>query len=321
MPPTRAAVHATLIRTFAQPQAMAAAAGEVTLPKGLQNWLARLQLLYGVPFNYLVPDEGMLPPESIRFFYVDMNWVDAMIDGAFSIGRNLAKAPTNPSLAFDRAFLKTVQHFAVAGAPAVRAQALGVAAAQLDLAVVSGFLLRSSVVGDYKNLGVNVYAKGETPEENTSTPEKIQMRPRLRLEALGPKSSTLVCLVAGDAYQVDIHEAPDHLHYGIDDPPPAARKNMFPFTVDSGTGAVTMDTAVTVDSGTGAVTMDTAVTVDLAATNCLRTSSPRTLNMQALAKAIGQKAAPGGNPVDAAEMGFEMTVGVGKVSFRKRPWP
>jgi hypothetical protein len=49
-------------------------------------------VLHGVPFNYLVPDEGMPSPESIRFFYLDMNWVDALLDGAFSIGRNLSAA-------------------------------------------------------------------------------------------------------------------------------------------------------------------------------------------------------------------------------------
>ena len=50
-------------------------------------WFANLAMLEGVPFNYLVPDERMLPPESIRFFHVDQDWIDALIDGAFSIGR------------------------------------------------------------------------------------------------------------------------------------------------------------------------------------------------------------------------------------------
>ena len=34
----------------------------------VQDWLSALQLLQGVPFNYLVPDIGMLPAESLRFF-------------------------------------------------------------------------------------------------------------------------------------------------------------------------------------------------------------------------------------------------------------
>jgi hypothetical protein len=50
------------------------------------DWLARLALLHGVPFRHLVPDERMLPVESVRFFYLDPNWIAALIDGALSIG-------------------------------------------------------------------------------------------------------------------------------------------------------------------------------------------------------------------------------------------
>ncbi|MDQ3919064.1 MAG: hypothetical protein M3348_11360, partial [Acidobacteriota bacterium] len=48
-------------------------------------WLANLSLLYPVPFSHLVPDPRMLPVESIRFFYVDQGWIDALLAGALSI--------------------------------------------------------------------------------------------------------------------------------------------------------------------------------------------------------------------------------------------
>ncbi len=48
------------------------------VPPDVVRFLARLRLLEGVPFNYLVPDATMLPLESIRFFYVDRNWLDAL---------------------------------------------------------------------------------------------------------------------------------------------------------------------------------------------------------------------------------------------------
>lgn len=48
-------------------------------------WLANLSLLYPVPFSHLVPDPRMLPTESVRFFYVDQGWIDALIGGALSI--------------------------------------------------------------------------------------------------------------------------------------------------------------------------------------------------------------------------------------------
>ena len=52
----------------------------------ITDWLSRLRLLDGVPFPYIVPSEGMLPSESIRFFHLDRNWLDALVDGALSTG-------------------------------------------------------------------------------------------------------------------------------------------------------------------------------------------------------------------------------------------
>lgn len=48
-------------------------------------WLSNLSMLYPLPFSYLVPDPRMLPVESIRFFYVDPNWTEALVAGAMSI--------------------------------------------------------------------------------------------------------------------------------------------------------------------------------------------------------------------------------------------
>lgn len=57
------------------------------LPEIVTNWFADLQLLKCLPFNYLVPDQKMLPVESINFFWVDNLWIDCIIDGALSVGR------------------------------------------------------------------------------------------------------------------------------------------------------------------------------------------------------------------------------------------
>ncbi|MFI9319265.1 hypothetical protein ACIGXI_05630 [Kitasatospora aureofaciens] len=50
------------------------------------KWLDRLRHLEMLGFEHLVPDSRMLPPESIRFAYVDPGWVRAAVDGALSIG-------------------------------------------------------------------------------------------------------------------------------------------------------------------------------------------------------------------------------------------
>ncbi|MFF9644126.1 hypothetical protein [Kitasatospora aureofaciens] len=50
------------------------------------EWLRRLGLLRGVPFNHLVPDPRMLPPESLRLFRVDPGWIRALVAGASDVG-------------------------------------------------------------------------------------------------------------------------------------------------------------------------------------------------------------------------------------------
>ena len=61
---------------------------DLTIPQTVCQWLARLVLLYRVPFTYLVADERMLPPDSIRFFYLDPGWLKCLLEGACSVGRS-----------------------------------------------------------------------------------------------------------------------------------------------------------------------------------------------------------------------------------------
>jgi hypothetical protein len=56
------------------------------IPAELREWLVRLRLLEGVPFAYLVADTALLPEESIRWFYLDRRWTDALVQGALSVG-------------------------------------------------------------------------------------------------------------------------------------------------------------------------------------------------------------------------------------------
>jgi hypothetical protein len=282
---------------FDDPVAIQTALAEVQLPNNLSDWLARLRLLKGVPFNYVVPDEGMLPPESIRFFYVDMNWVDALLDGALSIGRNLTTTASAASMNLDAAVLPQVHPQVTRRATGMRARALGIPAPEATLQVVSGFLLRSSIVSAYKGIGANVYPKGGTPADG-----EIQLLTVLRFEALGPNSDTLICLVDGDAYRVDVHEAPEHLHYGIDryvaqSNQVSANKFIHTFTKTGSNVSLTKDIK------------------ELDLSDSFRSNSPRVLKMTTLAGQIASQNTATG--IDSAEMGFEMTEGVGMVSFKK----
>ncbi|KAJ3545141.1 hypothetical protein NM208_g2662 [Fusarium decemcellulare] len=52
------------------------------------SWLVDRMFLAGVPAHCLLPDPTYLQPESLRFFHIDKNWVDALIDGALSLGNH-----------------------------------------------------------------------------------------------------------------------------------------------------------------------------------------------------------------------------------------
>lgn len=312
---TRSELLENLQRTYADPAQLKNIVGDVEMPGTLVTWLANLALLNGVPFNYLVPDEAMLPSESIRFFYLDVNWIAALVDGAMSIGRNLSTEVTS-ELNLQKAITPQALSQVKKTLPAKRAKAFGLSAPEIDSDsdIISGFVLRSSLVLDYPSMSVNVYPLGGTPNDPDTEALTI-----LRLEQLGPTSDTMICLVAGDAYRVDIHEAPQALHYGIDafdegTDPVTAVKNLYTFG----------NTTVTVDGvTTNSVTMsDTASATDIH--TCFR-SSNRVLQMSTLADTILAKNISVGPPagttsptkIDSAEMGFEMTQGVGLVSFYK----
>ncbi|KAI0118163.1 hypothetical protein GGR51DRAFT_498337 [Nemania sp. FL0031] len=52
------------------------------------SWLLDRMFLAGVPAHCLIPDPTYLEPEALRFFRIDSNWVDALIDGALSLGNH-----------------------------------------------------------------------------------------------------------------------------------------------------------------------------------------------------------------------------------------
>jgi len=295
---------------FASPASIADALGDIEVPADIAAWLGRLLALVGVPFEYLVPDEGMLPPESIRFFRLDDNWVQALLDGAFSLGRDLTAEASGASANLDRVLLGPALAQARAAAPLrPRAGVAAPAAPAADSAgpVWTGFLLRSRVVSDYPGLGVNVYPLGHTPDD----PEPVLM-PVRRLDRLGQTGDTLLCLVHGDAYRVDVHEAPELLHYGIDDytlptpsAAPTAQKELHTFT-RAADGTITLGQVVPVEIGSS-----------------FRTRSPRVLSLTSAADALAKANAAANKtdkvePVDSALMGLVMTEGVGMVSFVNR---
>ena len=151
------------------------------VPDAVATWFERLSLLEGIPFNYLVPDERMLPVESIRFFAIDPHWVECLLDGAFSIGR-----VTSKDMKQDK---PSTTHYAN----------------------LTGFLLRSRVVSGWPGLIVDGYDQVITSTDFVPTQGALKI---LRMDRLSP--NTLFCLFAGEVQTVDIHLAPETMHFGVE---------------------------------------------------------------------------------------------------------
>jgi hypothetical protein len=146
----------------------------------------RLARLEGMPFNYLVPAEQMLPPESIRFFQVDWLWVESLLDGAFSIGR-------------------------VTSADHRRDETHEESPAANPYGPISGFLIRSTVVAGWPGLLVDGYNQVIDNVNFVPNTQKLNL---LRMERLS--EDVLLCLFEGDVQTVDIHQKPEMLHFGLD---------------------------------------------------------------------------------------------------------
>ncbi|MEM7799645.1 MAG: hypothetical protein AAF633_10685, partial [Chloroflexota bacterium] len=111
-------------------------APELDLPASVVGWFQRTARLEGIPFHNLIIDERLLPEESIRFFEIDWHWVEALFDGAFSIGRVTA---------LDHHRERNLSHRARGKLPERR---------------MTGFLLRSAVVAGHPDLLIDGYTKG-----------------------------------------------------------------------------------------------------------------------------------------------------------------
>jgi hypothetical protein len=187
--------------------AAATALGEL-LPDVVRTWLARARLLEGVPFQHLIPDSQLLPPESIRFFHVNREWTDAVVQGALSVGTVTTQ---------DRRQLQEL-HAAIrdeVDAEERRVRMVGgevVGFAQAG--PISGFLLRSRLVSGWPAMHVRAY-KEEIGADDGPIDENDPRRMRLlRLERLAP--AVLLCLFDGIPAIVHLEEPRSGVQYGVD---------------------------------------------------------------------------------------------------------
>ncbi len=188
-------------------KAEAAYAAENRVPEPLRNFLARLRLLYGVPFNYLVPDSRLLPVESIRFFYIDRNFTDRLVDGALSVG----KATTREFL-HAKAMNGDVRQRVDEEEHLLRRQLRGEGGKVIVPVTpeLTGLLLRSRAVSGWPGLEVKAY-RGTTKATATGKGTKL---PLLRMDRLAP--DVMLCIFDGVPTRVDIEEPREGIQFGVD---------------------------------------------------------------------------------------------------------
>lgn len=149
---------------------------DTDVPPSVQALFDDLVLLRGVPLRYLIPDDRLLPVETVRFLQVDPAWVAALIDGAYSIGR-ITSADADEDLHHP---------------PSV------------NLPRITGALIRSDLVAGYPDLLVDAYADaaGTTP---------LTPMPARRLT-----DTVLLCLFEGELARLDLHQRPEALHFAVE---------------------------------------------------------------------------------------------------------
>lgn len=181
---------------------------ETIAPPDILTFLAKLRMLEGVPFNNLVPDTELLPNESIRFFYLDRAWTDALVQGALSV------ATTNT---IERAQLEQLypqiegevddaerQYRAPGGEPVLRGTA----------GVVTGFLLRSAAVAGWPGLHVRAYKNEPAATDKEIVDEGHASRIKLlRLERLSP--AVMLALFDGIPKVLHVEEPRQGIQFGV----------------------------------------------------------------------------------------------------------
>lgn len=157
-------------------------------PQTVQRWFDDLSHLVGLPFSYLVPDERLLPVEGLRFFHLDPVWIECLLDGALSVGR-----VTEADLEHDRALRVS--------------RSLSRSAAR-----TTGFVMRSAVVAGYPDLLVEAY---KSPQTGLDLPGPDELLTPIRFDRLA--DDVLIGLFEGEVATLDVFEAPESMHFGLDE--------------------------------------------------------------------------------------------------------
>ena len=160
-------------------------AADWNIPDSIITWVRDKLLLKGLPFQYLIADPKLLPMESLRFFYIDPNWTQALINGAFSLGLH-----TRQMVQDNEALKQAVM------------DALLKPENSQNTIPVCGFLLRSTVVSGWPGLAIRL------PDQKDQTVNIV------RQERLS--NEVLLCLFNKNPNTVIVAQPQEQLNFGVD---------------------------------------------------------------------------------------------------------
>lgn len=171
------------------------------VPQPILDGLARLFILEGVPFEYIVANPAMLPMESIRFFVMDSNWLYRAVEGAVSAGVSSSRDIIATLAALEDQLRKRVPSYALTLRSRDRGLKVEEGPPPAPAVAWSGCLIRSVAVSGWP--GIEVTA-------SDSSGSNLDL---IRMDRLSP--NVLFCLFQGVAAKINVMEPPETLHFGV----------------------------------------------------------------------------------------------------------
>ncbi|WP_299210111.1 hypothetical protein [uncultured Dokdonia sp.] len=171
------------------------------IPEEVHSFLTELYKLNGVPFSYLVPHEFYLEKEhlgkerpysgTMAVFYLDPNWIEALLDGALSIGRlkntdSILEQVISEGLIDGYVDQKSKEN-----------------TKDIDVRVlnVTGFLLRSDIVSGWRGLEILAYDIDNN------------LLPALRFERID--DDIFLGIFNGNIASITVRQPFEGLHFGV----------------------------------------------------------------------------------------------------------
>ncbi|KAH6950291.1 hypothetical protein BKA56DRAFT_713066, partial [Ilyonectria sp. MPI-CAGE-AT-0026] len=130
------------------------------------SWILDKLHLGNIPAHYLLPDPSFLPEETLRFFFVDENWTDALVDGALSLANHWGATPKED-------YCRTAIKKAINTRLSLPDKELGGWHTQMPK---YGFMLRSQILAQFPDISVTVRFSAERPKamDDSGNPQPTQ---------------------------------------------------------------------------------------------------------------------------------------------------